>query len=68
VANDSARDVHGIRVGRAKTHPTASRHQRGNTEGNRGHARVPQSAKRSTGIRSNAHDVIDPAMPKISPA
>lgn len=67
MANDSARDVHGIRVGKAKTHPEAPGHRRGTAEGNH-RTRAPRPEKRSTGIRSDAHDVIDPKMPKISPA
>jgi hypothetical protein len=61
------RDVHGIRVGTAKTHPEATAHHRGTSEGN-SRSRKPPPERRSTGIRSNAHDVIDPKMPKISPA
>jgi hypothetical protein len=61
------RDVHGIRVGKAKTHPEAPAHHRGTSEGN-SPSRRGAPERRSTGIRSTAHDVIDPKMPKISPA
>jgi hypothetical protein len=70
-----------VRVGRPDVSPTASSHVPGIFEGNQPHAterhkgiddeqadRAEGSARRSTGIRPDDHETIDPRMPKISPA
>ena len=70
-----------VRVGRADVAPDASSHVPGVFEGNRAHptqrhkgildvspTRAEGTPRRSTGIRPKHHDVIDPAMPKLSPA
>jgi hypothetical protein len=67
--SNGTHDVHGIRVGKPRTKPEAPGHTRGTVGGNqpkRGAA--PTGAARSTGIRADEHDVIDPKMPKIGPA
>jgi hypothetical protein len=72
--------INGIRVGTPDVEPSAPGHVRGVFEGNNprvGHRhkgidesgdRGEGTARRSTGIRPKDHDVIDPRMPKISPA
>jgi hypothetical protein len=66
---DGTRDVHGIRVGKPDTRPDAPSHTRGAEEGNHPKRQNKlDDASRSTGIRTAAHDPIDPKMPKISPA
>jgi hypothetical protein len=74
------RVVGNITVGDPDVEPSAPSHVRGVFQGNhphfghrhkgiedRGH-RGEGSARRSTGIRPEEHDVIDPRMPKLSPA
>lgn len=76
-----AKVVANIRVGKSDVSPDAPSHVRGVFQGNRPHitqrkkgieheteSRAEGSARRSTGIRPKKHDVIDPRMPKISPA
>ncbi len=73
--------ISNVTVGRPDVDPEASSHVRGVFQGNRAHllqrhkgieeeseTRATGSARRSTGIRPKHHDVIDPRMPKISPA
>jgi hypothetical protein len=73
--------VGNIRVGKADVDPEAPSHVRGVFQGNHPHklerhkgidneseSRAEGSARRSTGIRAKHHDVIDPRMPKLSPA
>lgn len=72
--------VHNIRVGKPDVKPSASAHVRGVFEGNaKGHIERARgiepegegargSARRSTGINASGHEVIDPRMPKLSPA
>lgn len=70
-----------VRVGEPDVEPSAPSHIRGIFQGNHPHVtqrhkgieeesktRGTADARRSTGIRPKAHDVIDPKMPKISPA
>lgn len=69
-----------VRVGKPDVNPADPSHVRGVGEGNQPSAtrrpkgieehgdRAEGSARRSTGIRPKDHDVIDPRMPKISPA
>lgn len=69
-----------VRVGRPDVKPTAPSHTRGVFQGNRhqllqrpkgieeGDNIAKGSARRSTGIRPRSHDVMDPRMPKLSPA
>lgn len=70
-----------IRVGKPDVKPTAPSHVRGVFEGNKhqltqrsqgledeGPDGAKGSARRSTGIRPGSHGVIDPRMPKLSPA
>ncbi|HVV82446.1 MAG TPA: hypothetical protein VHE35_05175 [Kofleriaceae bacterium] len=59
--------VANVRVGKAEVSPTAPSHVRGVSQGNAGHG-AAGDARRSTGIRPEDHDVIDPRMPRISPA
>lgn len=73
--------VANVRVGKPDVKPSTPSHVRGVFQGNRPHAgqrpkgiemegdeRAEGSARRSTGIRPKDHEVIDPRMPKISPA
>jgi hypothetical protein len=73
--------VANIVVGKPDVDPAKQGHVRGVFQGNhphitqrpkgiedRGPNRAEGSARRSTGIRPKGHDVIDPRMPKISPA
>jgi hypothetical protein len=73
--------VANIRVGKPDVKPSAPSHVRGVFQGNHPHTsqrnkgieaeqeeRAEGSARRSTGIRPDDHEVIDPRMPKISPA
>ena len=68
-------------VGKPDVKPSAPSHIRGVFQGNHPHFgqrhkgiederedSAKGSARRSTGIRPEEHDVIDPRMPKISPA
>ena len=70
-----------IVVGTPDVDPEAPSHVKGVFQGNRPHLtqrhkgihdegpdRAEGNARRSTGIRPEHHDVIDPRMPKISPA
>ena len=67
-----------ITVGKPDVDPEAPSHVRGVFQGNRHYkGQRPKGideetglsdARRSTGIRPKDHDVIDPRMPKISPA
>lgn len=66
-------------VGVPDVKPTAPAHVRGVYQGNHHHAlqrsrgihedgqRAEGTARRSTGIRPEDHDVIDPRMPRLSP-
>ena len=69
-----------VRVGKPDVKPTAPAHVRGVYQGNRHHplqrpkgveyeteTYAEGSARRSTGIRAEDHDVIDPRMPRLSP-
>jgi hypothetical protein len=73
--------VSNITVGTPDVDPAKQGHVRGVVQGNHPHVtqrkkgiedeapdRAEGSARRSTGIRPKDHDVIDPRMPKISPA
>jgi hypothetical protein len=68
--------VAGIKVGKPDVKPDAPAHVRGVHEGNKGPTEKQagfkedgrSTAARSTGIRPEAHDPIDPAMPNLSPA
>jgi hypothetical protein len=62
--------VHNIVVGKPDVDPEAPSHVRGVFQGNHSEVdgRGNASARRSTGIRPKEHEVIDPRMPKISPA
>jgi hypothetical protein len=73
--------VANVVVGKPDVEPDAPSHVRGVFQGNRAHpterstgikdispVRGEGSARRSTGIRAKDHEVIDPRMPKISPA
>ncbi len=73
--------VANVVVGEADIDPDAPSHVRGVYQGNRAHptqrpkgmkelseTRGEGSARRSTGIRPKDHEVIDPRMPKLSPA
>ena len=68
-------------VGKPDVDPEAPSHVRGVFQGNHPHltqrhkgieevdeSRAEGTARRSTGINPKRHDVIDPRMPKISPA
>jgi hypothetical protein len=69
-----------IVVGKPDVKPAAPSHVRGVLQGNHPHSGRRDKgiedegqsgkgdARRSTGIRPKDHDVIDPRMPKISPA
>jgi hypothetical protein len=70
-----------VRVGKPDVTPTASSHVPGVFQGNYPHVgqrakgirevapdRAEGEARRSTGIRADDHDTIDPRMPKLSPA
>lgn len=73
--------VANVVVGKPDVEPDAPSHVPGVFQGNRAHfmerdkgikdlgpTRAVANARRSTGIRAKHHDVIDPRMPKISPA
>lgn len=73
--------VANVRVGKPDVKPSAPSHVRGVFQGNHPYVgqrdkgieheseeRAEGSARRSTGIRPKDHEVIDPRMPKISPA
>lgn len=70
-----------IVVGKPDVEPEAPSHVKGVFQGNRRHpmqrhkgieeetaTRAEGTARRSTGINPKQHDVIDPRMPKLSPA
>ncbi len=67
-----------VRVGRRQIKPSAPSHVAGVREGNEGTHKhkgitfadgmATGSARRSTGISPSKHDVIDPRMPRLSPA
>jgi hypothetical protein len=76
-----SRVIANVTVGEPDVEPTAPRHVRGVFEGNHPHGTqrhkgiaekgelgAEGTARRSTGIRPEAHDVIDPRMPRLSPA
>ena len=60
--------VGNITVGTPDVDPEAPSHVRGIKRGNHNRKGEDSDARRSTGIRPKEHDVIDPRMPKISPA
>lgn len=79
--NKKTKVVANVRVGEPDVKPSTPTHVRGVFQGNRPHRtqrnkgvkderdqRAEGSARRSTGIRADDHEVIDPRMPKISPA
>ena len=79
--NKKTKVVSNVVVGEPDVKPSTPSHVRGVFEGNHPHAmqrhkgitevsedRAEGNARRSTGIRPKDHDVIDPRMPKISPA
>jgi len=79
--NNTTKVVANVRVGRPDVKPTAPSHVPGVFQGNHPHllerpkgithettTTAEGTARRSTGIRPKAHDVIDPRMPKLSPA
>ncbi|HVK76122.1 MAG TPA: hypothetical protein VM734_22505 [Kofleriaceae bacterium] len=81
MSRKSPKVIANVRVGKPDVEPTAPSHVRGVFEGNRPHPtqrgkgleaewpdRATGTARRSTGIRPKDHEVIDPRMPKISPA
>lgn len=77
---DKTKIVANICVGTPDVEPDAPTHVRGVFEGNKPHllqrhkgieeeaSAGKGDARRSTGIRAGHHDVIDPRMPKLSPA
>lgn len=78
--NPETKVIANIKVGRPDVTPWASSHVPGVYQGNRKHPLerprgiedkghyATSDARRSTGIRPGAHDVIDPRMPKLSPS
>ena len=74
-----AREIHGIRVGRAQVRTTAPAHVKGVPSGNGRNGIVREggfvampfgargTARRSTGINPQAREPIDPRMPCFSP-
>ena len=80
MSNRKLRIVGNLVVGDADVKPTASSHVPGVLQGNSTHAGQRRkgieehqdyaigTARRSTGIRPDDHDTIDPRMPKLSPA
>ena len=77
---DKTKIVANIRVGKPDVKPWAASHVPGVYQGNYPHPTersrgiddkglyATSDARRSTGIRAGAHDVIDPRMPKLSPS
>lgn len=78
---DELKVIANVVVGKPDVEPEAPSHVRGVYQGNRRHAlqrhkgieheeatRAEGTARRSTGINAAHHDVIDPRMPKLSPA
>lgn len=70
------KEIHGIRVGRAKVKPATPTHVHGTRRGNAcgnyedspGHLPDERStARRSTGINAGKRDPILPEMPNLSP-
>ena len=80
IGRTSERMIGNIRVGRPDVDPTAPSHVPGVFQGNHPHvtqrsrgihdqgSRAEATARRSTGIRPRSHDVIDPRMPRLTPA
>lgn len=79
--NKKTKVVSNVVVGEPDVKPSTPSHVRGVFQGNHPHLlqrdkgikelsadRAEGSARRSTGIRPDDHEVIDPRMPKISPA
>ena len=79
--SEQTKVVANVVVGKPDVDPARQGHVRGVFQGNHPHplqrhkgieekspTRAEGSARRSTGIRPKDHDVIDPRMPKISPA
>jgi hypothetical protein len=75
------KQIANIRVGKPDVEPSAPSHVRGVFQGNHPHRTqrhkgieeegpdfATGTARRSTGIRPDEHDTIDPRMPKLSPA
>ena len=75
------KSIANVRVGKPDVKPSAPAHVPGVYQGNHPHPsqrpkgiaresaeRAEGTARRSTGIRAKDHEVIDPRMPKISPA
>ncbi|MFI9645826.1 hypothetical protein ACIHAA_05940 [Streptomyces sp. NPDC052040] len=64
-----------IRVGKAQVHPDTPQHVAGQHQGNKGpgkrqtghHKDGTADARRSTGIRSKAHNAITRTMPNLPP-
>ena len=81
MSKKKTRVIANVVVGKPDVKPSAPSHTRGVFQGNKPHLtqrrkgiemeeenRAEGSARRSTGIRPKDHEVIDPRMPKISPA
>ena len=79
--SNRTRVIANVRVGRPDVEPSAPSHVKGVFQGNKHHAlqrgkgleeerdlHAEGGARRSTGIRPDAHGTIDPRMPKLSPA
>jgi hypothetical protein len=79
--SQDAKVIANVRVGTSDVSPDTPSHVRGVFQGNHPHLTQRRKgikhetedmaegdARRSTGIRPKDHDVIDPRMPKISPA
>ncbi len=78
--SEKTKVIANVRVGKPDASPTTPGHVRGVFEGNYPHPtqrhkgieeegeHAKGTARRSTSIRPADHDVIDPRMPKISPA
>lgn len=75
------RTIANVRVGKPDVEPSAPSHVPGVFQGNHPHlgqrhkgieeespTRAVGKARRSTGIRPEEHEAIDPRMPRISPA
>jgi hypothetical protein len=60
--------VSNIVVGEPEVDRSAPSHVRGVSQANESKGDARGSARRSTGIRPSGHEVIDPRMPKLSPA
>ncbi|MDB4953690.1 MAG: hypothetical protein JWO36_1259 [Myxococcales bacterium] len=79
--NNETKVISNVRVGRPDAKMTTPSHVPGIFQGNHPHIlqrgkglaheeplRAEGDARRSTGVRPSAHDVIDPRMPRLSPA